>query len=116
MDKNETPRNEEGEPPTQYETEERLEEKEHPDRGQANTDRIEAKIWQLTDQRSRSSQRHTRGDAIPAPPEEDRLPKRGIRGPVSERRLLAPNGREALGEPTFCEGSRPGASRTTPGR
>ena len=47
--KNDTPRNQEGEPPTRNaaETEERLEEKEHEDRGQANKDRIEAKISSL---------------------------------------------------------------------
>lgn len=51
MDENNTPRNQEGEPPTRSatETEERLEEKEHEDRGQANKDRIEAKISQLRD-------------------------------------------------------------------
>ena len=51
MDKtNETPRNQEGQPPTHNaaETEERLEEKED-GRGQANKDRIEAKISQLKD-------------------------------------------------------------------
>ena len=44
--KNETPRNKDGEAPTASatETEERLEEKEREDRGQANKDRIEAKI------------------------------------------------------------------------
>ena len=47
--KNETPRNQQGEPPTRSatETEDRLEEKEHEDRGQANKDRIEAKISTL---------------------------------------------------------------------
>ena len=47
--KNETPRNQQGEPPTTNagETEDRLEEKEHQDRGQANKDRIEAKISTL---------------------------------------------------------------------
>jgi hypothetical protein len=51
MDENRTPKNQEGEPPTRSatETEERLEEKEHEDRGQANKDRIEAKISQLKD-------------------------------------------------------------------
>ena len=46
-----TPRNQEGEPPTHTaaETEERLEEKEQADRGQANKDRIEGKISQLKD-------------------------------------------------------------------
>jgi hypothetical protein len=46
-----TPRNQEGQPPTRSaaETEERLEEKEHDDRGQANRDRIEAKISTLKD-------------------------------------------------------------------
>lgn len=47
--KNETPRNQQGEPPTTSasDTEDRLEEKEHEDRGQANKDRIEAKISTL---------------------------------------------------------------------
>jgi hypothetical protein len=52
MDKtNDTPRNQEGEPPTRSaaETEERLEEKEAEGSGQANKDRIEAKISQLKD-------------------------------------------------------------------
>ena len=51
MDKTETPRNQEGQPPTRSaaETEERLDEKEHADRGQANKDRIEAKISALKD-------------------------------------------------------------------
>jgi hypothetical protein len=51
MDKDQTPRNQEGRPPTHNatETEDRLEEKEHEDRGQANKDRIEAKISQLKD-------------------------------------------------------------------
>lgn len=51
MDKTETPRNQEGQPPTHdlTETEERLEEKEHADRGQANKDRIEARISRLKD-------------------------------------------------------------------
>jgi len=50
--KNETPRNKDGEAPTASatETEERLEEKEHEDRGQANKDRIEAKISTLKDE------------------------------------------------------------------
>lgn len=47
--KNDTPRNQQGEPPTTNagETEDRLAEKEHEDRGQANKDRIEAKISTL---------------------------------------------------------------------
>jgi hypothetical protein len=51
MEKEKTPRNQEGEPPTRTadETEDRLEEKEQRDRGQANKDRIEAKISQLKD-------------------------------------------------------------------
>lgn len=51
MDKTETPRNQEGQPPTRSaaDTEERLGEKEHADRGQANKDRIEAKISALKD-------------------------------------------------------------------
>ena len=51
MDKNETPRNKEGQPPTRSsgETEDRLEEKEKEDHGQANKDRIEAKISELKD-------------------------------------------------------------------
>jgi hypothetical protein len=51
MDENKTPRNQEGQPPTRNatETEDRLEEKEQEDRGQANKDRIEAKISQLKD-------------------------------------------------------------------
>ncbi len=51
MDKNETPRNKEGQPATRNpsETEDRLEEKEHEDHGQANKDRIEAKISELKD-------------------------------------------------------------------
>ena len=51
MDKNETPRNEQGQPPTHgaTETEERLAEKEKEGRGHANKDRIEAKIAQLKD-------------------------------------------------------------------
>jgi hypothetical protein len=50
--KNGTPRNQQGEPPTKNaaETEDRLEEKEHEDRGQANKDRIEAKISTLKDE------------------------------------------------------------------
>ena len=49
--KDQTPRNKDGEAPTASatETEERLEEKEHEDRGQANKDRIEAKISSLKD-------------------------------------------------------------------
>jgi len=49
--KNETPRNKDGEAPTANatETEQRLEKKEHDDRGQANKDRIEAKISTLKD-------------------------------------------------------------------
>jgi hypothetical protein len=44
-------RNQEGRPPTRdaTETEDRLDEKEHQDRGQANTDRTEAKIGRLKD-------------------------------------------------------------------
>jgi hypothetical protein len=51
MENDKTPRNQEGEPPTRSatETEERLEEKERADRGQANKDRIEAKISTLKD-------------------------------------------------------------------
>ena len=51
MKNDKTPRNQEGQPPTQTpdETEDRLEEKEQQDRGQANKDRIEAKISQLKD-------------------------------------------------------------------
>jgi hypothetical protein len=51
MDKTRTPRNQEGQAPTQSatETEERLEEKADDDRGQANKDRIEAKISTLKD-------------------------------------------------------------------
>lgn len=50
--KNETPRNQQGEPPTKSvtEAEDRLEEKEHEDRGQANKDRIEAKISTLKEE------------------------------------------------------------------
>jgi hypothetical protein len=46
---NDTPRNQEGQPPTRNakETEERLEEKEQEDRGEANRERIEAKIETL---------------------------------------------------------------------
>ena len=46
-----TPHNQEGQQPTRTaaETEERLEEKEHEDHGQANKDRIEAKISTLKD-------------------------------------------------------------------
>ena len=49
MDENETPRNQEGQPPTDTasDTEARLEEKEQADRGQPNKDRIEAKISEL---------------------------------------------------------------------
>ncbi len=51
MDNNKTPRNKEGQPPTRSsdETEDRLEAKEHEDHGQANKDRIEAKISELKD-------------------------------------------------------------------
>ena len=51
MEKKETPRNQEGQPPTRTpaETEERLEEKGHEDRGQANKDRIEARLSELKD-------------------------------------------------------------------
>lgn len=46
MEDDKTPRNEQGEPPTHTaaETEERLGEKAHEGRGQANKDRIEAQI------------------------------------------------------------------------
>lgn len=46
-----TPHNQEGQQPTRNakETEQRLEEKEHEDQGQANKDRIEAKISTLND-------------------------------------------------------------------
>lgn len=46
-----TPHNQDGQKPTQNakETEARLEEKEHEDQGQANKDRIEAKISTLKD-------------------------------------------------------------------
>lgn len=46
-----TPHNQEGQQPTHNakETEQRLEEKEHEDQGQANKDRIEAKISTLND-------------------------------------------------------------------
>jgi len=49
MKNNKTPHNQDGQQPTHSakETEERLEEKEHEDRGQANKDRIEAKISTL---------------------------------------------------------------------
>ena len=50
MDKtNDTPRNQEGQPPTRTaaETEERLEEKEADGSGRANKDRIDAKISEL---------------------------------------------------------------------
>jgi hypothetical protein len=49
--KDQAPRNKDGEAPTlsATETEARLEEKEHEDRGQANKDRIEAKISSLKD-------------------------------------------------------------------
>jgi hypothetical protein len=52
MDKTKgTPRNQKGQPPTRNaaETEDRLEEKEADGSGQANKDRIEAKISQLKD-------------------------------------------------------------------
>ena len=51
MNDSKTPHNQEGQPPTRSasETEERLEEKEHDDRGQANKDRIEAQISTLKD-------------------------------------------------------------------
>jgi hypothetical protein len=44
-----TPRNQQGQPPTRNarETEERLEEKEQEDQGEANRERIEAKIESL---------------------------------------------------------------------
>jgi hypothetical protein len=50
-EKHDRPRNQAGEPPTRNaaETEERLEEKEADGSGQANKDRIEAKISQLKD-------------------------------------------------------------------
>jgi hypothetical protein len=46
---NESPRNQRGQPPTRNakETEERLEEKEREERGEANRERIEAKIESL---------------------------------------------------------------------
>ena len=49
MNDKKTPHNQEGQPPTHNtkETEERLEEKERLDHGQANKDRIEAKISTL---------------------------------------------------------------------
>ncbi|MEA2661918.1 MAG: hypothetical protein QOH08_1490 [Chloroflexota bacterium] len=52
MNEKQTPRNQDGQPPTRTpgETEDRLEEKEHEGRGQANKDRIEARISELTDQ------------------------------------------------------------------
>ena len=51
MNDNTTPHNQEGQQPTHNakETEERLEETEHEDHGQANKDRIEAKISTLKD-------------------------------------------------------------------
>ena len=51
MNDNKTPHNQDGQKPTQNakETEARLEEKEHEDQGQANKDRIEAKISTLKD-------------------------------------------------------------------
>ncbi len=51
MENDKTPRNQEGQPPTRTadETEDRLEEKSDEDRGQANKDRIEAKISKLND-------------------------------------------------------------------
>jgi hypothetical protein len=51
MNDSRTPHNQEGQQPTRTaeETEERLEEKAHEDRGQANKDRIEAKISALED-------------------------------------------------------------------
>jgi hypothetical protein len=51
MNDQKNPHNQEGQQPTRNakETEERLEEKEHEDRGQANKDRIEAKISTLKD-------------------------------------------------------------------
>ena len=51
MKNNKTPHNQDGQLPTRSakETEERLEEKEHEEHGQANKDRIEAKISTLTD-------------------------------------------------------------------
>jgi hypothetical protein len=51
MNDNKTPHNQDGQQPTHSakETEERLEEKENEDHGQANKDRIEAKISTLKD-------------------------------------------------------------------
>jgi hypothetical protein len=51
MNDRKTPHNQEGEQPTHNakETEKRLEKKEHEDQGQANKDRIEAKISSLKD-------------------------------------------------------------------
>jgi hypothetical protein len=51
MKDSKTPHNQEGQQPTRNakETEERLEQKEHEDHGQANKDRIEAKISTLKD-------------------------------------------------------------------
>jgi hypothetical protein len=51
MKNNKTPHNQDGQQPTRSakETEERLEEKEHEEHGQANKDRIEAKISTLKD-------------------------------------------------------------------
>jgi hypothetical protein len=51
MNDNKTPHNQDGQQPTRSakETEERLEEKEDEDQGQANKDRIEAKISTLKD-------------------------------------------------------------------
>jgi hypothetical protein len=51
MNDDPAPHNQEGQPPTRSadETEKRLEEKEHEDHGQANKDRIEAKISTLRD-------------------------------------------------------------------
>jgi hypothetical protein len=51
MNKPQTPHNQDGQAPTRNaaETEERLEEKADDDRGQANKDRIEAKISTLKD-------------------------------------------------------------------
>jgi hypothetical protein len=51
MNNSKTPHNQEGQQPTHTakQTEERLEEKEREDRGQANQDRIEAKISTLKD-------------------------------------------------------------------
>ena len=51
MNDTKTPHNPDGQHPTRSakETEERLEEKEHEDHGQANKDRIEAKISALKD-------------------------------------------------------------------